>query len=248
MKRGSGGAEEMTQAEALARAVQLWPDDGALAVEPLPGCPVESGGRPHLLDAKGHATCPRRARPGRRRAVSGFPPGAFTSPTVRRLWPCAAVAATALLAATVWAKQHREPVEIAGHPRVVDGDTLAFGREHVRLSGIDAPESGQTCASAAGEPYPCGSLATRAMLKLVDGERVICRGDSRDRYGRLLATCWRGDLDVGREMVRDGQAIAYRHFSMTYAADEDEARAAHRGIWQGTFEEPYRWRQAHPRD
>jgi endonuclease YncB( thermonuclease family) len=29
--------------------------------------------------------------------------------------------------------------------RVIDGDTLTIGREHIRLYGIDAPESHQTC-------------------------------------------------------------------------------------------------------
>ncbi len=63
MMRGPGSAEEMTQAEALTRAAQLWPDHGALTVDPLPGFPgewlVESDGRPHLLDARGHAACHR---------------------------------------------------------------------------------------------------------------------------------------------------------------------------------------------
>src|SRR5712692_4061748 len=111
--------------------------------------------------------------------MSSFPPGAFTNPSFRRLWPRAAVAAVALLAATVWAQQHREPVEIAGHPRVIDGDTLAFGRAHVRIEGIDAPESDQTCADGAGALYPCGTVSTRAMLQLVDSARIICRGDER---------------------------------------------------------------------
>jgi endonuclease YncB( thermonuclease family) len=147
------------------------------------------------------------------------------------------MAAAALLATTVWAL-HGGPIEIAGHPRVIDGDTIAFGRAHVRLNGIAAPESDQTCSNAAGGLYPCGAPTTSALLQLVDGERIICRADSWNLNRRLLATCWRSDdLDLGREMVREGQAIADGYFSTVYAADEDEARGAGRGIWGATFEE-----------
>ena len=34
---------------------------------------------------------------------------------------------------------------ISGKPRVVDGDSLKFGSVSVRLHGIDAPETNQTC-------------------------------------------------------------------------------------------------------
>ncbi len=114
---------------------------------------------------------------------------------------------------------------------------------HVRLYGIAAPESDQTCSTATGDLYPCGVLATSALLQLIDGEHIICHAESWNLNRRLLATCWRGDLDLGREMVREGHA--YGHFSTVYAADEDEARAARRGIWGATFEEP--WRQARAR-
>ena len=172
-----------------------------------------------------------------------LPSGAFTRPRLSSAWPCVAVAALALLAATVWALQHDGAIEIAGHPRAIDGDTIAFGRAHVRLYGIAAPESDQTCSTATGDLYPCGVLATSALLQLIDGEHIICHAESWNLNRRLLATCWRGDLDLGREMVREGHA--YGHFSTVYAADEDEARAARRGIWGATFEEP--WRQARAR-
>jgi hypothetical protein len=37
-----------------------------------------------------------------------------------------ALTAAALLATTVWALQHDGAIEIAGHPRTIDGDTIAF--------------------------------------------------------------------------------------------------------------------------
>src|SRR5258707_5697937 len=69
-----------------------------------------------------------------------LPPGAFTRPRLSISWPCVSAAALALLATTVWALQHDGSIQIAGHPRIIDGDTIAFGRMHVRLYGIAAPE------------------------------------------------------------------------------------------------------------
>jgi len=40
--------------------------------------------------------------------------------------------------------------QISGHPRVIDGDTLAFCDAHVRMIGIDAPEKAQTCQDQTG--------------------------------------------------------------------------------------------------
>ena len=42
--------------------------------------------------------------------------------------------------------------------QIVDGDTVKFGPQLVRLFGIDAPEKGQTCDD--GQWYP-GPLAKR---------------------------------------------------------------------------------------
>ena len=44
---------------------------------------------------------------------------------------------------------------------VTDGDTLRIGSERIRLHGIDAPESAQSCR-AGGETWVCGAAASRA--------------------------------------------------------------------------------------
>jgi len=46
-------------------------------------------------------------------------------------------------------------------------------------------------------------------------------------------------------LVAQGLALAYRHYSVDYVAAEDEARAAGRGMWAGTFEPPWDWRHRH---
>ena len=44
-------------------------------------------------------------------------------------------------------------------------------------------------------------------------------------------------------MVKDGWAIAYRYFSEDYIPEEEIAKRSKKGIWQGTFIEPYVWRK-----
>jgi endonuclease YncB( thermonuclease family) len=76
---------------------------------------------------------------------------------------------------------------------------------------------------------------------------ISCQGIGLDRYGRTLATCHLGDgTDIEQWMVRRGYAIAYRHFSNDYIDAEEAAKAERRGIWAGSFEEPWRWRREHP--
>ena len=96
--------------------------------------------------------------------------------------------------------------------KVVDGDTLSF--EGLGVTGIDAPESRQACESAGGERYECGMAATRALKEKIGGKPVRCEGDRRDRYGRLLATCFTSNgADLNGWMVEQGHALAYRSYS-----------------------------------
>ena len=41
--------------------------------------------------------------------------------------------------------------DITGKPRVIDGDTIEIAGERIRLHGIDAPESKQTCTDIDGK-------------------------------------------------------------------------------------------------
>jgi endonuclease YncB( thermonuclease family) len=51
------------------------------------------------------------------------------------------------------------------------------------------------------------------------------------------------NLDINEWLVAQGLALAYRRYSHDYVAAEDEARAAGRGMWGGTFEPPWEWRR-----
>lgn len=123
--------------------------------------------------------------------------------------------------------------------RTVDGDTLAVvvdGVEaHVRLIGIDAPESvhpdprRNTPAGKKASQYTDGHL-TGKTVQLEFEEEV------KDKYDRLLAYVWCDGKLYNEQIVRDGYARAkvYRpnvKYTKRLKLAEKEARRAGRGIW-----------------
>lgn len=150
---------------------------------------------------------------------------------------------TLFLTAPVFAEKLKEPKELTGQPRVVDADTLEFGEEKVRVEGIDAPESKQSCEDAEGKKYPCGQVATDALKERIGNDNVTCKGDSRGTYGRLIGFCFFADgIDLNAWVVRQGHAVAYRKYSTVYVEQEEAAKAEKVGIWQGRFVMPEKWR------
>jgi endonuclease YncB( thermonuclease family) len=125
---------------------------------------------------------------------------------------------------------------------VIDGDTLAIGDTRIRLEGIDAPEAGQQCASAAGAAWPCGEEAARLLGELVRGRSVTCAQSGTDRYARVLAICRVGSLELNAEMVQRGLAWAFVRYSQRLVGIEAEARARRVGIWQAENEPAWSYR------
>lgn len=116
----------------------------------------------------------------------------------------------------------------SGQVHVVDGDTLDVGGTRVRLHGIDAPEVKQMCGGKGAPTWACGAWVSQEARNRYEGRLARCETLDTDRYGRVVARCEVGGRDIGREMVRDGLAFAYRRYSMAY--DLDEKRAAVREL------------------
>ncbi|MCV6575541.1 MAG: thermonuclease family protein [Cohaesibacter sp.] len=116
--------------------------------------------------------------------------------------------------------------------RVIDGDTLEIAGVVYRLHGIDAPEKRQQCNASDNKTWPCGKAATDKLIALIDRQSVICLGNKRDRYHRVIAVCYQGSINLSAEMVRSGHAWAYRRYSLDYLPQEQEARTYRLGIWQ----------------
>ena len=131
---------------------------------------------------------------------------------------------------------------LSGRARVIDGDTIEVGKTRVRLHGVDAPESGQSCV-ASGARWPCGRRATRALAGRLGGRAVTCEERDRDRYGRIVAVCRQDGRDINAWLVAEGWALAYRRYSRAYLGEEQRARAGRKGMWRGEFVVPWDWRR-----
>lgn len=140
--------------------------------------------------------------------------------------------------------QHRgQEQQIAGSASVIDADTIEIGGQRVRLTGVDAPESGQRCADASGRLYRCGTLAANALDAWINRNPVTCTITGKDRYERLLGACSVRGESLGQWLVLNGHALAYRAYSTDFVAAEDTARRQMRGVWAGEFTPPWEWRR-----
>jgi endonuclease YncB( thermonuclease family) len=127
---------------------------------------------------------------------------------------------------------------LTGVASVIDGDTIEIRDQRVRPYGIDAPESSQLCVRPTGERWRCGQQASFALADLIGRSTVSCQPRDRDRYGRIVAVCFKGIADLNGWMVANGWAVAYRQYLEDYVVDEDAARQSRANIWSGDFDMP----------
>src|SRR5690348_14618820 len=84
--------------------------------------------------------------------------------------------------------------DLIGRASVVDGDTVEIQSQHIRIFGIDAPESSQLCTDKAGAEYRCGKMAANALDEFLAQSRPLtCNVVDHDRNHRAVARCNRSD-------------------------------------------------------
>jgi endonuclease YncB( thermonuclease family) len=132
---------------------------------------------------------------------------------------------------------------LVGQASVIDGDTLEIHGAHIRLWGIDAPESSQLCRGEDSSQYRCGAQAANDLSAFIARRPVSCVPLSLDRYGRSVATCSVDGVDLGEWLVRNGLALDWPQYSKgRYNAAQRDAEHAGRGIWKGSYVEPWLYR------
>ena len=131
---------------------------------------------------------------------------------------------------------------ITGVPTVIDGDTIDIHGQRIRLHGIDAPESKQVCVSG-GKKYRCGQKAALALSDRIGRGSVTCEAKDTDRYGRVIAICFKGQEDLNGWLVSKGLAVTYRRYSQDYVGYETQAKSMSVGLWAGEFVMPWDWRR-----
>jgi endonuclease YncB( thermonuclease family) len=158
----------------------------------------------------------------------------------RSLWPL--VLLLAWLALPAAASERLQGLVVA----IADGDTITVldagnTQYKVRLAGIDAPEKKQ----------PFGNVARQHLAAAVFQKRVSVEYDKADRYGRLVGKVLVNGHDANLDQVAEGLAWHYKTYQReqtaadrrAYAAAEDEARAARRGLWREPAPlPPWEWR------
>jgi len=93
---------------------------------------------------------------------------------------------------------------------VIDGDTIIVSTgEHVRLIGIDTPDSGE-CGELEASQY----LSDRILGKYVDliSDPLT---DDKDQYGRLLRYVEYDGIDMNLELVKAGYADSFVYHDLT---------------------------------
>ena len=116
--------------------------------------------------------------------------------------------------------------------RVIDGDTVSIsGGERIRYLGIDTPEIGDDAEFF-------GPEASGFNRSLIVGHDIRVEKDvsDRDRFDRLLRFVYADGILVNAELVREGYARATAFepdtkYAPCFAALEQEAREAGRGMW-----------------
>ncbi|MET3597064.1 endonuclease YncB(thermonuclease family) [Mesorhizobium shonense] len=131
------------------------------------------------------------------------------------------------------------PVSAVEHWFAHDGDTLWHDKKRVQLLGIDAPELSQPCFDAADKIWPCGRYARDHIRHLIALGDVSCTIEGKDRYDNDVGVCFVGTIDLGRDLVKHGLAVA----DTRYLAEEREARIAKRNLWAGSFIDPGEYRR-----
>ena len=129
---------------------------------------------------------------------------------------------------------------IIGNARVIDGDTININNNKIRLHGIDAPETKQTCKLDSVDWF-CGKQSTEELKKIINDQSVECTVSDIDIYNRYVAICLVNELNLNQWMVKNGWAIAYRYYSTDYIIEEKYARDNKLGIWKSEFLKPYQY-------
>ena len=153
-----------------------------------------------------------------------------------------------IVASPATAETDNDTVVQSAKPRfqIVDGDTVKFGPQLVRLFGIDAPEKGQTCDDGQWHPGP---RAKEALKDFIAGRPVTCKQVDYDaRDNRPVAQCFAGEDDLQAMMVSAGWAWSFGRYSDRYAPEEREAMGQKAGVHAHRCVPPWEWRRTngHP--
>ena len=122
----------------------------------------------------------------------------------------------------------------------IDGDTVRIsGGKLVRYIGIDAPELRRKSGGRwIYDPTPFSKEAYAVNKRLVEGKNVRLEYDKEktDKYNRILAYLYVGDIFVNGEMIKTGLARASIYppnakYAGLFMGLEKDAKESKMGMW-----------------
>lgn len=124
---------------------------------------------------------------------------------------------------------------------IKDGDTFKVLYKNseitIRLNHIDCPEKNQPYGKNA--KWKASDLCFGKMVKIVSNGK-------KDRYKRLIAEVYCNNININKELVKNGLAWHFKKYSSdnNYAKLEIQARKLKVGLWQQSNPiAPWNWRK-----
>ncbi|WP_236869766.1 thermonuclease family protein [Candidatus Bandiella numerosa] len=114
------------------------------------------------------------------------------------------------------------------------------------LYSIDAPETKQECIDIVNDKkkyFECGKVGTIKLIQIIGKNSIECTNEGKDKYKRQLSYCYVNGENINRKMVREGYAVAYSDYDLTFVLDELVARIKKEGLWNSEFKNPSDWRK-----
>ena len=93
--------------------------------------------------------------------------------------------------------------------------------------------------------WPCYDITVGFVESLVDLGETKCQIIKKNRMGRLFGICevMNINIELNRELVEKGYALARRKQTKDYVQYEKIAKKNKLGIWQSKFIKPWDWRK-----
>ncbi len=130
---------------------------------------------------------------------------------------------------------------IKGKAKVVNSDYIKIDKQTIILFGVEAMERPQKCYIN-NELWPCWESGVRKLEEIVDLGETICFVKGKAKMNRVFAICETQNIELNKELIRSGLALARIKQSDLYIDDERYAKENKLGIWRGKFIEPWKWR------
>ena len=130
---------------------------------------------------------------------------------------------------------------IKGKAKVVNSDYIKIDKQTIILFGVEAMERPQKCYIN-NELWPCWESGVRKLEEIVDLGETVCFVKGKAKMNRVFAICETQNIELNKELIRSGLALARIKQSDLYIDDERYAKENNLGIWRGKFVEPWKWR------